>query len=33
MLFLYSFHIYETRLVLTTWAILGCIEVMFQAIE
>ncbi len=33
MTFLYGAHIYETRLIITLWLTLGCIEVMVQAIE
>lgn len=33
MIALYSFHIYEPRLIVTVWLTLGCIEVMAQAIE
>jgi hypothetical protein len=33
MLALYGLHIYETRLILTIWATLGCLEVMIQAVE
>lgn len=33
MLTLHMFHIDEARLIMTVWAIIGCIEVMIQAVE
>ena len=33
MLTLRAFHIYESKLILTVWMVLACLEVMIQAVE